>query len=885
MKNILKKYNLFIFAVLLSLIPVFWVGKDYVIAGGDDFIFLNPEAYFNLSMWNCRAYFLNYNGQIPHLFPFGFFWWFFQHLGLSNPWIQKLWLFLMWLGASLGIVFLAKTFFPKVYKTISFFAIPFYLFNPFNVFIPLTVALRYVHTCLPFALAFFSQGLKAKTRKQRNLAAIAFALTILMATPAFANPANASLLFILPAFYFFYSLWTEQLKTIGRKIIFSLEAMVLFLCLNLYWLIMFFYNLFVVNSIDKIATRLGGDIFRTTAIFEIFRTLGGWGFGKSVYKVHEAVFYTHFRVVFASYFLIFIAFVSIFYVKKYKAAAFFLFVAGIAIFLIKGDIGPWKEIFQYAYAHFSFSKGYREPWTKFTILLTLSLSMLFGFSCAKIITLLKHFRSKIWIFGFASLVGVMIFMIGYPSILRYVIQTYNMEGDRAIKTKIPSYWYQMVNWFKNNDQDGIIQITPRNLAARDYLWETGFSARAPVEHLFLKNPLRYSNSIDNYGLPELDRFFIYFNNFYGLRSANFPNYLRMLGIKYVLQENDILWQTRHSGNYSPGMMHYLLKNPYLEKIQQFGAIDLYAVKDEFYQPIIYLANKIILTNGPAYGFSAWNYEEKNNFVLIKNTDFTPPQTDDFAFARQIFLPRKNPDAKVEQEEFNFEVTEPGYYTLGINLWDNGQINQLPLTCRVDQKKPISGTITFPRDWPVQKEIETVGYNEMFKTISMAEIELEKGAHALTIASPAFKDKNFGAFNYLTLNKYFDTTSPPSLPSPGIQKIDPAKYLFRVKRGGKQPYIINFAQNFDPFWQLFLFQNKKKTKLFAPHFPVNGVNNGWYIDPAAFAPDADYEIFLEYKPQKTFNRALAASIITFVLILSYILKIKIWPKLKKLNIGY
>ena len=301
MKKFLQKYNLIIFIFLLSLIPVFWVGKGIVIAGGDDFIFLNPAAYFKISMWNSGAYINNFNVQITRMFPFGFFWWTLQELGLQNPIIQKIWLFLMWFIAGLGITYLAKIFFPKKYKIVSLFAIPFYFFNPFNVFIPLTVAIRYTHTFLPFALAFFAQGIKSASRQEQNICAIGFGAAILLAAPTFANPAAASLFFILPFLYFLFSLLFGKRSRIIKKIFFVLKTILVTLLFNIYWLWMFFY-LFISPAAAKATFGLG-DIFRTSSVFEIFRTLGSWGFAKYPYAMQQMPYIDNLRVILASYLL------------------------------------------------------------------------------------------------------------------------------------------------------------------------------------------------------------------------------------------------------------------------------------------------------------------------------------------------------------------------------------------------------------------------------------------------------------------------------------------------------------------------------------------------------------------------------------------------------
>jgi len=875
MKNILKKYNLVIFIFLLSLIPVFWVSGEIIIAGGDDMPFLNPGAYFEFSMWNSGAYFNNFNTQIAHLFPFGFFWRLFQTIGFDNSIIQKIWLFVMWFIAGISITYLARTFFPKNYKIVSFFAVPFYFLNPFNVFIPLTLAIRHLHTFLPLLLAFFVRGIRSPRPRQRNLYAIYCGFAALLAAPAFSNLAAGPVLLILPALYLLFSLFTGQPSQIIRKIFFSIKALIVFIFFNFYWLWAIFY-LMLFKGLETI-TRSLGAIFRTSSIFDIFRTLGGWAFGKSPYKVHEHVFYEDLRIVLASYLLVFLAFISFFYIKKYKSVLFFLIVTALSIFLIKGDLPPWKEIFLYLFKNVSLFKGYREPWAKFTPLLLVSLSTLFGFSCAKILERLAKLKSKVWPFAFSCFAASLLFIVGYPSIFGFNIKGHNMKANRAIKTMVPNYWYEMANWFNNQDSNGIVLVTPRNSSARDYMWKTGISSRIPLEYLFLKNPIRYSYYIDRPGIPNFEKFLLYFGNFYTMRSENFINYLNMLGIKYIVQENDIFWHFQNSGIYSPRTMHYVLSNKkYFEKIKQFGKIDIYKVKKGPYRPIIYPANQIVLIDGPAYAFSSWNQEERQNFSIISKADFNFEQKEGFKIAHQIVL-EKIPPRKSEEETFCFNAPEEGQYAILINIWDNGKIDNIDLSYQINHDPLQKKSITIKRDLPFEKDLKTFGYKQTFHSIPLGKEDLAAGEHCLILKSPVFKNENFGGLNYITLNKYFSNPNLNyALPDMGIKKINSTKYLIKITNS-ENPYILNFAQNFDPDWKLYLLKNKKKYILTASHFTVNGVNNGWYIDPQSLEADSDYELLLEYAPQKILICSLIISGATILFSIIYVLKIKVKMK--------
>jgi len=889
MKKFFQRYNLLIFILLLSLVPISWTNRDAIIAGGDDFIFLNPASFFKFSTWDSSAHLANFNMQITRLFPFGFFWWLSQKVGLTNPIIQKLWLVSMWFLAGVSIAYLAKTFFPSRYKIISFFTVPFYLFNPFTVFLNIALATSYLHTFLPLILAFFVKGIKEPSPKKKRFYLIYFGFATLLAAPAFSNPAAGPIIIILPFLYLLFSLFSSNISQAAGKILFSLKAVVIFILFNCYWLWVLPYGV-ISRGGDKMVSSLGGRFFATTSIFDIFRTLGGWAFAQDPWKVYERIFYENFWILLSSYLLIVICFISLFYLKKNKGILFFLIATAVSIFLIKGNLPPWPEIFSYLYEKISLLKGYREPWNKFTPLLIVNLSILFGFGCGKITGHLLKFKSKVYFIGFNLLIISMLFSVGYSGIFGLNIWDYNLPFSKSQKTKVPHYWYEMVDWFNHQDQQGIVYITPRNLSSRNYNWESGISSRMPLEFLFLKNPIRYSYCIDHFGFPDWENFLAYFGDFYAMQSNNFLNYLNMLGIKYIIQENDIVWNIQDSGVYSPYLMRDLLSDKkYLKRIKQFGEIDIYQVSREFYRPIIYPSNKIVLIDGPSYGFSSWNQEEAKNFSLINKADFNSGLGEQFALAHQIILKKTPPERNEEGETFHFIIPEEGQYELFINIWDKGNIETFNLTYQINQNSEKKKSIIIRRNPLLEKDLQRSGHKEMLRTIPIGKENLSRGDYDLKLQSPVFQNPDSGSLNYVSLNKYFNPSDPaPNLPNIKIKQVNSTKFILNVsqlnsqstidaaKKDEQSPYILNFAQNFDAGWKLYLLRDKKEYPTPAKHFVVNGVNNGWYINPQDITQDAKYQLVIEYTPQKILKYTLIISSTILSLSLIYILKLK-WPK--------
>lgn len=98
------------------------------------------------------------------------------------------------------------------------------------------------------------------------------------------------------------------------------------------------------------------------------------------------------------------------------------------------------------------------------------------------------------------------------------------------------------------------------------------------------------------------------------------------------------------------------------------------------------------------------------------------------------------------------------------------------------------------------------------------------------------------------------------PEISFQKINPTKYVTAIK-GANQPFILSFSEAFDARWQASV--NGKSLK---NHFIINGYANGWLIEKTG-----DYQVVIEYRPQKIFFLGCSLSGLTFLSSLVYLMR--------------
>lgn len=140
-----------------------------------------------------------------------------------------------------------------------------------------------------------------------------------------------------------------------------------------------------------------------------------------------------------------------------------------------------------------------------------------------------------------------------------------------------------------------------------------------------------------------------------------------------------------------------------------------------------------------------------------------------------------------------------------------------------------------------------------------------------------------------------------LPKIAFQKINPTKYIVEVERA-VNPYFLIFSESFHRGWQAYVVKSEdsrksgeivgsyfngeikeKKAKeeffdrgLFQTlvkkpladekHFTMNGYANSWYISPEDSGGEENYQIIIEYWPQRLFYLGILVTLVTMALAL-------------------
>jgi len=578
-----------------------------LIAGSDNTLYLNPAILVEKVSytWNDTLNLGKENFAICHLFPYGCFWYFLQKLDINNVLIEKMWFIFIWFIGSFSIykltAYLTKFF---KYSTIAgLFAALLYQFNTYKMVGVLDVPKHLTYMILPLLLYLFIKGLDDK----KSVYAIYFALTTLLFASAWVNPPMAVIAFIPPFFYFFYYLLINRNNNIEFKksFLFVGKLLISLLAINLWWIVPFYQTINAsVEDIKTVALSFGPT---STDLFEVFRFLGKWSFRSSHYLMPYVPYhniYYNTPLLFLTYLFFLIALVPLFYLRRLnRKIMYFYLLLIIGVYLTAGK--SLSLGFSFLYRYLPGFWIFREPYTKFTPLNTLSISVLFGiaimfffyFIDKKLINVSKNLFCKV--ISSIILIGI-ILISAFPLLTGDCIWHYRYRGMRSNYVKIPEYWTNIGSWLKNNSPHTRIFVTPKSSYGHNsYNWESGVATGGSgVSWLLIPNPyLTYNTNAVNASQKMIN---LLYDNFVNLKK-DLPKALSLFGVRYVLQKNDLAWRFAFKDTYSPEKMRRILKSQGVYLKESFGKLDLYEVSDEYFLPRVFSSTTLIAISGKIDG--------------------------------------------------------------------------------------------------------------------------------------------------------------------------------------------------------------------------------------------------------------------------------------------
>lgn len=609
-----------ILAILITLHFFIWLRPGLLLGGGEaGLMFYQPDTVktVNQFAWANKAL-GNPTGIVATAYPTM---WIIAILSqlLPSEVVQAIFFFLINISGALGIYLLVKSELPYSKKA-PLIAALFYIFNITSMTI---IWNRFQYTFmvfyggLPMALFLFSKALK-----QRSV--IYSFLTVLMILAmgfAFASLPLIELIILVFCLYTSYFIFAskEKKEALKSSVLVAVIISVVALVINSWWLIQFYEVMKSSVYVTSVAYTPEGNL---STFLTLSESLGDLSY---VFRMMHKDFFFNMREVWSySYtnpFIITLTFIIpllIFspLIKKEKPAIikYLTLYSLLVLYLMKGAHEPFGYFFTYFFNKLRFLEAFRNPFEKFSLLLPLGYAPLMGYSLDGILSKIQN-RHKQHIAFISTLVlvcGVTVF----PFWNRWVF-TSNMKPSNnkavGIYVEVPAEYKQANNYLNKDTSLFRSMLIPYQGEGILQNWKYGYSGVELSLELFDKPMLSLSTGVQF--LPEianpLQDLLIY-------KPSHFNKLMQLTNSKYVLIRSDI---EKASQKYSPTQLESkLIESGYINKVQQFGQLSIYKLKDSEFSDKAYAATNVITvapTQQNATELLPYSQYNKNSVILSR----------------------------------------------------------------------------------------------------------------------------------------------------------------------------------------------------------------------------------------------------------------------------
>jgi len=870
------KYHILIL-LLIGSIPILWYKPGFFIAKGDHF----PYVFHTGSMSNDFYLWSSNNLGIPSplsaLVLYGFLETFLQVLtrdiGLWQIIIQMTY----FTGAAFSMFYLSKTIYSRQ-KGAALVASIFYVFNIATLLLLLNIGLMWTWAFLPLLIALFIKSLMATKNVGKHV--IFFALSFaIVASISSINMADIALIIISLSSVLFYYIVLER-KIAAKCIIKNLTmALVITSLLSIWWIIpvVNYYILPSSMQFEQEVNVLSVSWTHYRASFlNLFRLNAVWG-----WRPEYSPYYDLYSNSVILSLLLFVPFLTasaalLFRDEKRKLNAYLMLILVFLIFLAKGLHEPFGFVNLLLYNYIPYMNMFRESASKFTMIMIPFLALLIGYSTDKLAgTVARKSRKvkKIVTVGF-----ILAFMVGAFPIFINPIETKTDQIPYSSNVKIPQYWYEINDWFSSRAGDFRILVTPLDDYYQvPYSW--GYYGSDSFIERLIQKPVISPSSLYAYRInPNTAQLMNQLRDTirYG-RTQEFETILDLLGVKYVLQRNDLDYEYMVStGRDMPSpskMREFLSSAPNIRLVRTAGELDVYEYLKV--QPYLHIFQTEVL--------GTYDLEIRNTTVFTLQWDFS--LTDELKAWRNVTLENQfgakctlyTEDAALKFEIWDstwgwkiipsplIAIQKEAKYDLRLDIKgkDAHQVHIKMIEYNSNMEITNAEYVYFVGDGTFDWKNVRINYVPKNDNTTFLEIAIWSGSETNKPLPNIIWIDNVEIRGYVTrlditrIQESLETAeSNPPARIIGYQRLNPTKVVVKVE--AFKPFMLTINEAHDVNWRAYLQGQTIES------VPIFSVMNGFQINRTG-----QFEITIEYEPQKWFYVSSAISVATLLICATYL----------------
>ena len=470
-------------------------------------------------------------------------------------------------------------------------------------------------------------------------------------------------------------------------------------------------------------------------------------------------------------------------------------------------------------------------------------------------------RNKIGIDKIFVMAIIGIFLVStFPLLTGDVMLNKTQAVPFSSYIKIPDYWCQASNYLNSQKDNFKVLLLPGDDYYQvPYTWDYYGADALPVR--LIDKPTIQQIS----GGYTVNQEII--NLIYGKIAQNetqgFASLLSLLNIKYILQRNDVFWNSTGRTILSPEAIKSFLSNATgIQFVRSFGELDLYKVSDDYILPQIYPTITSVLVNGFSNVFSSiLSSDSSNNTAFFSSTELNSFQNgfiqnlDNTILVNttlQTILPQNGSSDFFNWSSLNNGSAEIRYFynwktiinTDGTEIQDilsfpslsscpyqfpgNSSTSWAAFNSTIIYIKTGNEPLNITQMYEDQQPITDIvgiwwqtGWEGMGTKPEGLPIEIPPNQEAIIqINHIITRNVTFENFNNTSFNV---TTQNSNLPKLTYEEVNPAKYVINVQNA-TQPFFIVFGESYDPQWKAYVTSNEIDLNGIVANYPNYNVKN-------------------------------------------------------------
>lgn len=958
------RHSALIATILLGLLPLLWFEPGKLITGGDiDFPLFPDERLKERSyVWypgslggTDRS---NNVASLPHVALEAFV----RSIGISLNNVQRITYCAWFMLSGLSMYYLMATLVKKSTPFAGwarFTGVLFYLVNFYQMFLWVRLQLAiHVMILLPILVALFIKTIERQ--RVSGITLLALALVTVVSSPIGIQPPLIMIVWLsMLILALTYGIWKKPLH--AWMCVSNLKYLgiflIVFLLSSAFWVVPL--ASFIVNS-GFLDSSVGETVYNVRALLKwvstptgflnVFRHMGDvvWfdSWGKQAY-------FPEFLAANQNPFFIITSFIM-------PAAAFgallirridlmrrvfpFAVIGLVGLFLSKGSHEPFGDVYEWMMNYIPFFWIHRAPWQKFALMTVFAFSVLGGFSAATLGAWISRFVEKKW-------KGRKVMNVVIPhGVLAVFAILYVMQHDLFVRgamfpsnagnagyhkffnvgfhQSFPQYIFDAREWMRNKRDYFKILLLPDD---RTNVYSWGYAAPGDASILIFRKGLLTRQYGEGFAPPHsvesLHGLFI--SSLYNNSSAASTHILRILGVRYVLQRDDFVYDFYGDVD-SPDFISEKLSNLCcIKEDATFGPWKFFEVEDPY--PPVYIADSVVPVEG------------KPDLLLSLRDHVDAPKEKRVAF---LFLPTASTMnmselSNIVREQIREKPRNHKSFALDVlhGMADQFSWNmfskvpdQVQLAARyyVGQKQVVSDdgagsqdSIAFESPFDVPYDLPGTStswnsYNSTLVYVQTGDLPVfitslsEPGASIPNVVGvwsrkrwigsgmsasqlPIFIPQNeqailqighpiLGDLTIETLSMREEIRQLPVknhiTPSIAYERVNPTKYVARVQEA-YEPFLLVVNENFNRNWKATLHTVAGSKKIDERnHVIANGFANAWWIEPES-SPRDYFTITVQYRPQYYFLLGTALSAATVLGLTFFVL----WSSVRKLGTAF